>query len=280
MLLLALAVSANAAIEVRDDLGESVRLSQAARRVVTLAPSTTELVAELAPQALVGVDSASDYPASVGTLPRVGRYDGANVEAVLALRPDLVVAWSGEAMARSLAQLKAQGVAVFVSRPGNPDEVADNLRRLGKLLGRSSRAEARAAQLQSRYVALKATYRGRLRVPVMLEISRRPLMTVSNQDFLGRAIGDCGGINVFGDVVAPYPLVSVESVLARAPALIISTAADPDWQHWTRYPGLPAVIHGQLKILDDDRLLRPGPRLVDGVAALCAVIEAARPAGK
>ncbi|WP_432723119.1 cobalamin-binding protein [Jeongeupia wiesaeckerbachi] len=277
---LVLVTSAQAAVEVRDDNGERVRLSQPAKRVVTLAPSATELVAELAPTLLVGVDSASDYPDVVRTLPRVGRYDGANVEAVLALRPDLVVAWSGDAMARSLAQLRAQGIAVFISKPANPDDVADNLRRLGILLGREKPAAERAVLLERRYAALKAEHMSRQRLKVMLEISARPLMTVSDRDFLGRAIGDCGAINVFGDAVAPYPIVSVEAVLAKAPALIISTSASPDWQRWLRYPGLPAVAQHRLQVLDDDRLLRPGPRLVDGVAALCQVIDAARPARK
>ncbi|MBM3116456.1 cobalamin-binding protein [Jeongeupia naejangsanensis] len=280
LLVLLLVPVAQAAVEVRDDNGEPVRLQQAAKRVVTLAPSTTELVAALAPASLVGVDSASDYPDDVRTLPRVGRYDGANVEAVMALKPDLVVAWSGDAMARSLAQLRALGIAVFISKPANPDEVADNLRRLGVLLGRDKQAVALAASLERRYARLKDRYAESRKLKVMLEISARPLMTVSDRDFLGRAIGDCGGLNVFGDAVAPYPIVSVEAVLARAPAMIISTSASADRQRWMRYSGLPAVAQGQLKVLDDDRLLRPGPRLVDGVAALCQVIDAARSARK
>ncbi|AOY02313.1 cobalamin-binding protein [Jeongeupia sp. USM3] len=271
-----LAANAHAAIEVRDDDGRRVRLPQPARKVVTLAPSTTELVAAIAPRSLVGVDSASDFPGEVAGLPKVGRYDGANVEAVMALKPDLVVAWSGEAMARSLDRLRAQGIAVFVSRPGNPDEVADNLRRLGVLLGRPEQAQRQADVLQRRYAALKAEHAGRSTLKVFVQISENPLMTVSDRDFLGKAIGDCGGINVFADAVAPYPLVGVEAVLAKAPELIVSTSAKADWQAWRRYPALPAVRRGQLKPLDDDRLLRPGPRLVDGVATLCGLIDAAR----
>ncbi|BCL76827.1 vitamin B12-binding protein [Jeongeupia sp. HS-3] len=269
-----------AALEVKDDRGEAVRLPSAAKRVVTLAPSATELVAAIAPHSLVGVDSASDYPAAVAGLPRVGRYDGANVEAVMALRPDLVVAWSGDAMARSLASLSAQGIAVFVSRPANPDEIADNLQRLGVLLGQPHKAAQLAKNLRQRYTGLKQRYAGRRPVKVFLEISANPLMTVSNHDFLGRSIGDCGGVNVFADTVAPYPLVSAEAVLALAPELVITTSSRPDWQRWSRFPAMPAVARQQLKVLSDDRLLRPGPRLVDGVEALCSVIDAARPAAK
>ncbi|KAF0812446.1 Vitamin B12-binding protein [Andreprevotia sp. IGB-42] len=275
-LLLVLQPLAHAAIQVTDDLGNSVTLARPAGRVVALTPHATELVAALAPGALVGTDSASNYPAGVANLPRVGRYDAVNVEAIIALKPDLVVAWEGTAVQRSLQAVQKLGIPVFFSTPQTPVDVASNLTRLGVLLGKPQRAAAQARAMQRDYAALKARFSHAQPVRVFLQISPQPLLSISERAFLGRAINDCGGINAFADASEQVPQVSMEAVLAFAPQVMVATSPVTELAMWRRYQALPAVASGQLYGIVDDRLMRPGPRLVEGVTLLCERIDAAR----
>lgn len=275
LLLLAVATHA-AAIEVKDDLGYTVQLAQPAQRVVALTPHATELVAALAPQRLVGIDAASNYPPAVAALPKIGRFDTVNIEAIVALKPDLVIAWEGTAMQRSLQPLAKLGIPVFYSKPQTPADVADNLLRLGKLLGADDVARAQAGKLWADYAALQGRYGRTAPVRVFMQVSAQPLLTVSDRTFLGRAIKDCGGVNAYADASVSVPQASAEVVLAFAPQLLIVTGKVDELAGWRRYSGLPAVAKGQLYGIVDDRLVRPGPRLVQGVQQLCDRIDAAR----
>ncbi|SMC21151.1 vitamin B12 transport system substrate-binding protein [Andreprevotia lacus DSM 23236] len=275
LLLLAGAVQA-ATLSVKDDLGNTVQLAQPAQRVVALTPHATELVAALALQRLVGIDAASNYPPAVAGLPKIGRFDTVNVEAIVALKPDLVIAWEGTAMQRSLQPLARLGIPVFYSKPQTPADVADNLLRLGKLLGADDAARAQAGKLQADYAALKARYRGAAPVRVFMQVNAQPLLTISDLTFLGQAIKDCGGVNAYAAAGVTVPQASAEAVLAFAPQLLVATGKVDGLAGWRRHAALPAVQKGQLYGIADDRLVRPGPRLVQGVQLLCDRIDAAR----
>lgn len=281
LLLLAVAGAASAEPRVaRDDIGTVVTLPGPARRIVSLAPNATEMTyAAGAGTALVGAVASSDYPAAARALPRVGDAFGLDVERIVALRPDLVLTWPYTVPAQ-LATLRRRGVPVFTIDPQHVDDIASAVERIGTLAGTEHVARDAARALRMRAREVEARYRNRPPIRVFYEVWATPLVTLGGTHLVSRAIETCGGRNVFASLGAPAPTVSVEAVLAAAPDAIVAggdAGARPEWLlQWRRWPGLPAVAAGNLFAIDADHLHRAGPRFVEGVADLCAILENAR----
>jgi iron complex transport system substrate-binding protein len=277
----------HAGVAVVDDAGESVALAAPASRVVSLAPHATELVYAAGGAAtLVGAVSYSDYPAAAKMLPRVGSNTSIDLERIAALKPDLVVAWRHGGANRTLEALRALHIPVFVSAPRRVDDVATNLERLGTLLGTATAAQAAAERYRSEVAQLRARYSGRPPVSVFYEVWDRPLMTLNGTQFVSDAIALCGGRNVFGQLAASVPTVTTEAVVAADPEAIVTASAGattpaagralPSLAAWQAWPQITAVARGNLFAIDGDLINRPGPRLPQGIAALCADLDTAR----
>ncbi|MDX1668607.1 MAG: cobalamin-binding protein [Limnobacter sp.] len=264
---------------VQDDLHNEVCVS-GARQVVTLSPHATELVAYVAGVGvLAGVDSSSDFPVSVARLPKVGDSQRVDLERVLSLEPDLVVAWGSGTSPDVLASLQRLGVSVFVSEPLTVEQVAGNMRALGRLLGQQ-KADAVASEWLGRFEQLKAEYQGRDPVKVFYQIWESPLMTLGGRHIVNQLLELCGGYNVFSDLDVLAAQVNLESVLAESPELILTSgerkSALSALSHWGQWPHLPATRKGQFAVLPPDVLVRNGPRLIEGAKALCTAIDGAR----
>ena len=271
--LLGLAVPAAAApVRVVDDAGQVLDLPRPPQRIVTLAPHLTELVFAVGAGAqLAGVDAASDFPDAAQLLPRVGDAHRINFERVLVLKPDLVIAWVGGNRPVDLHGLRRLGVPVLQTEARRLDDVARLLRLVGAASGQAAAGEAAAVRVSAQLAALKVKS---VQPPaVFYQVWDRPLMTIGGSHWVSDAIGLCGGRNVFADLPALAPVVSREAVLTRAPAVIVSGSDAPDPRSmWQAYAGLPAVKQGGFVRVDADRLHRATPRLVEGVAALCAAL--------
>jgi iron complex transport system substrate-binding protein len=271
---------AGAAVSVRDDSGTEVTLGGPATRIVSLAPHATELLfAAGAGARIVGVIATSDFPPPAKALPRVGDATAFDFERILDDRPDLIVTWPYTAPAQ-VAALRARGIAVFTTDPKTIDGIADDLERLGVLVGNEAPAHAAAEAFRARLARIRADHARARRVRVFYQIWNAPLYTIGGGHLITRAVESCGADNVFAALRLPAPLVSIEAVLAAQPDAIIAGAdggARPPWlDDWQRFPALPAVVHGNLYAVNADLLHRPGPRFVDGVAELCAVIDKVR----
>lgn len=284
VLLLALALStmhAHADIALRDDTQTEVRLAAPARRIVSLAPNITEVVyAAGAGGKLVGTVDFSDYPAAAKTLPRVGSYARVDIEAVAALRPDLVLAWDSGNPPAAVAQLRKLGIPVFVTEPKTLDDVARDLERYGTLAGTDAAGKAVARDFRSRLAALEKQYATRRPVRVFYEVWDEPLMTVNGRQIISDVIRLCGGDNIFADLPALAPTVSVEAVLAANPDAIIAGGMgekNAAWlDPWKKWPRLKANAKGNLFFIDPNLLQRHTPRLLDGAERMCAQLEEAR----
>ena len=267
----------------RDDYGNEVKLAAPASRIVSLAPHLTELLyAAGAGARLVGAVDYSDFPPEARALPRVGSDARIDLEAVLALRPDLVIAWPNAGSLRAVERLAALGLPVFRSEPRELDDIARTLQRLGRLAGSEAQAEAAAAAFRARAADLEKRYAARRKVRVFYQIWDRPLLTVNGAHIISKVIGLCGGENVFAALSLPAPGVSVEAVLAAKPQAIIAgadRAVRPAWlDDWKRWPTLPAVASGNLFTVDANLLHRSGPRFIDGMETLCTAVAKARDA--
>ena len=285
MMTLALASLAHAGIVVIDDSGREVRLEAPARRVVTLAPHLTEMLFAVgAGDTAVGAVAYSDYPPAALELPRVGGARGVDVEAVLALEPDLVLAWASAPQGGAARRLESLGIPVFRSNPGSLEAVARTMQRIGRLVGHAGEGEATAAALLEEIARLRAEYglkEGRHALPVFYEVWHEPLMTIGGAHFISEIITLCGGENIFSELDAPSPRVDMEALLARNPQVILSATSSEEETtalraRWRKWPELAAVSAGQIRALSADQLGRPGPRLAAGARQLCRQLEQSR----
>lgn len=256
-------------------------LTQPARRIVSLSPHITEnLFAIGAGSRIVGTVEFSNYPEEAKQIRRIGSYEKVDLEAVAALKPDLVLAWESGNIASHVDKLRAIGLNVVVTEARRIEDVAAELERLGALSGAGVGARAAAAQFRQRLEALRARHAGRPTVRVFYEVWNQPLMTVGGGQIISDAIRLCGGENVFAALKPMAAAVTVEAVLAADPEAIVASGMGeerPEWlDEWRRWPALTAVARGNLFFVPPDHLQRHTPRILDGIERLCIHLETAR----
>ena len=276
-------LSALADMVVTDALGREVRLQQPAQRIVALSPHLVEnLYSAGLGDRLVGAVSHSDYPASAHDIARVGGYMSVSVEAIVALEPDLVVAWaSGDGGGGALlAQMEALGLRVYVDQPRRPEDIARAIADFGVLGGRPDTANAAAAAFRQRLQGLRDRYAGQAPVTLFYEIWNEPLQTLGGDQFVSHVMRVCGGRNIFADAATLAPRVSIESVLARDPQAIVASGRGetaPPWlDDWRAWPGLTAVKNDHLFFVPPDLMNRPTVRILDGAQQLCEKLDSVR----
>lgn len=272
---------ARAKVCVGDDAGHDICLEAPAQRIVALSPSVTELLfAAGAGERVVGVVNFSDFPAAARSIPQVGGYDRLDLEALLALEPDLVVAWQGGNPREQVERLSRLGLPVYYSDVEDFAGIAETLERFGTLAGTPEVAASAAASLREDVATLRARYAGADPVPVFYQVWEQPLMTINGEHWISRSLELCGGVNLFADASTLAPRIGVESVLARDPeAIITGGMGDPNstWlEAWGDFPQLTAVQRDNLFFVDPDLVQRATPRLLDGTQALCDRLEVAR----
>ena len=273
--------AAGNSVWVVDDAGREVRLAAPAKRIVSLAPHLTELLfAADAGERLVGVSEHSSYPPEARRLPRVGGGAGLDLEAIIALQPDLVVAWQSGNSAGQLAQLERFGLVLFYSEPGQIDDVATTLERLGVLAGTATRGSEAAQAYRDGVARLAQRFSGREPVTVFYQIWERPLMTISGAHMISAWLRLCGGANVFAGLPDLATTVSLEAVLAADPQVIIAgryPGKSGDWQRpWRAWPELRAVAGDHLYTVPAEMMERHTPRALVAAEELCEYIERAR----
>lgn len=276
-----LAQTAMADIVVKDDTGQEIRLKEAAKRIVSLAPHATEtLYAAGAGDRLVGAVDYSDYPEAAKKLPRVGGYSRLDLEAIAALKPDLVIAWQSGNPSAQVDKLKALGLPVFNTQPNQIEDIASLLERFGRLAGTDAAAQAAAQNFRNRLAKLRQGNAGKPVVRVFYQVWKTPLTTVGGPQIISSAIKLCGGENVFGNLKQMAPTVSLEAVVEADPEAIVATGmgdASPEWlKDWEKWPRMTAVKRGNLFHINPDIMQRHTPRILEGAERLCANLDLAR----
>ena len=272
---------APAEISVVDDTGKPVILAKPARRIISLAPHATELLyAAGAGSSIVGAVEYSDYPEDAKLIPRVGSGFGFDMEAIIALQPDLIIAWQSGNPSWQVARLSGLGLPVFVTEPRRLDDVAGLLERLGRLAGTEAVAAKVAGEFRRQRGWLQARYSGRPPVTVFYQVIDASLMTVNGQHLINDVIDLCGGRNVFSDLPSLTPRVDVESVLQKNPDVILASGHAPLWptwrEHWRAWPAFSAAARGNLFFIPPDLIHRHSPRILQGAEQVCAALEKAR----
>lgn len=241
----------------------------AAPRVITLSPANTELAfaAGITP---VGVSSFSDYPPQAAKIEEVASWQGMNLERIVALKPDVVLAWRGGNAERQVNQLQSLGIKVMWVDTGSIEQLADALEKLAVWSPQPQQAKQAAASLRQQFVALKKQYAHNQPKAVFLQFGTNPLFTSNKNSIQNEVIEACGGQNIFAASRVPWPQVSREQVIARQPQAIVTTGDQAAATRITHYWG------DQLKIpvipLNGDWFERASPRIILAAKQLCTAM--------
>jgi len=270
-------------VELVDALGNSITVDAQPERIVSLAPSITEtLYAIGAGDLLVGRTDYDNYPEEVLDLPSVGGFatDAISIETIVSLEPDLVIGGStlqGEVM----DALNESGIPSVTFERNSVQGIIDLMLLLGKATGRQESAEAAVAELETRLnevATVVETIPEEERVTVFYEVWHEPLMTTTNQTYIGELINLAGGTNIFADLEEIYPSVSAETIIEANPDVILGPSSHGDQlnaemiaarEGWS---GLTAVENETIYIVDGDIISRAGPRVVDALEDIAAAL--------
>lgn len=248
----------------------------AAERVVSLAPSLSEIVVELdAAELLVGVLDGGERPPALAHLPSVGRYGQLEMESLLQLQPDLVLLWPDSIGPGQRQQLQAFGIPLLVTEPRSLAHLAEQFAEIGTRIGRAEQGRRLRQRFGERLAKLSARYRRERPLRVFYQIWDKPLYTIGGRQVISDALRVCGAANVFADLNLPAPQVSVEAVLQRDPEVILA-GSGAQLEAWRRWPDLAAVQRDQLWPVPDLGLERPSFQMLEATEKLCEVLAKAR----
>ena len=241
----------------------------AAPRVISLSPGNTELAfaAGITP---VGVSSYSDYPAEATSIEQVATWQGMNVERIVALKPDVVLAWRGGNAERQVEQLGRLGIKVMWIDAVTIEQVAESLDQLAQYSPHPDQARQASAQLLEQYNALKKQYADRAKKRVFLQFGGEPLFTSGKGSLQNEVLELCGGENIFAASRVPWPQVSREQVLSRNPQAIVVAGGASEIpkieQFWHRQLDIPVIP------LTGDWFERASPRIILAAQQLCSAL--------
>ncbi len=271
----------NGAISVTDFSGNELHFEQPVRSIVALSPHIVENIYAVGAQdLLVGVVEYSDFPAAAKQLPVVASFASTNIERIIELNPDLIMAWESGNSHSALNRLRELGFKVYMDRPDALEDISKSLRDIGLLTGTNRRAEEVAQAFESGLLRLAEQYQHRDPVATFYQVWNAPLQTISGQHIISAAIELCGGRNVYANEFAIAPVINIESVLERNPQAIIASGDGdmrPLWlDDWQRWPSLRAVQEGNLFFVNPDHIQRHTTRVLLGIATICEQLELAR----
>jgi iron complex transport system substrate-binding protein len=268
-----------------DDAGRRMYFAQPPARIISLAPSITEMLFAMeAGEQLVGVTDFCDFPPDALKKPKVG-YSNPNLESLVALQPDLVVAPHDFLKPDVIGKLEQLKIPVFILADKNVEGIFVHIQTLGRIVGRSSKADTIAMQLRQQVAVIQRRIEGRIPVRMLYVLNSQPLITVGPGGFIDQLIRMAGGTNVAANSATPYPRLSMEAVLQEDPEVLVFPVgkaegiSESEQQTWRQWSTMTAVKQGRLHQISADWLNRPGPRIARGLEALVEILHPDSPAG-
>ncbi len=264
-----------------DDAGQELCVAAPAQRIVTLSPGATELMfAAGAGDQVVAVVAYSDYPPAALKLPSVGNHTRIDMEALLALKPDLVITWVTGNLPAQIELLHELGLSTFAIEPRTFEGVSGVIERLAILAGTEQEGFVEAERFRVGIATLLERYRNAEPISVFYQVWEQPLMTINNEHLIGKVLQLCGGVNVFGDMPRLIPRISAEVVLQADPHVILTAsvdgASDDQLDRWKSYSTLRAVARNNLFFVPASPISRPTPRLLEATRLVCETLDIAR----
>ena len=261
-------------VQVLDDTNTSVVLDAPAQRIVSLAPHLTELLFSIgAGSRIVGTVRFSDFPDAAKEIPVLGDAFTINIESIVALQPDLVVAWRTGGTSNVVEKLRQLGIAVYVNEANDIESIAESAYMLSLLVGQEETGKILQNHFLQQLEMLKAGNVDTDR-KVFFQISDQSLYTVNDDHLIGQAISVCGVRNVYGTSEIPVPIVSRESVLAANPDVIVisqpAKGTESPWvEKWSEFEG----FEDRIRLINPALISRPSLRMVQGISELCRLVR-------
>lgn len=264
-------------LTIKDDAGRQVTIARPPQRIVSIAPSNTEILFALGlGDRVVAVDQFSNFPPEAKQKAQLGSYVKPNLEALVAATPDLVLATEVHTKA-VLPELEGRNLTAVVVDPKNVDEVFDRILLVGKVTGQDARAEKLVGELKERSASVTAKVKDAPKTRVFLELSPE-LHTAGPGTFVHDLIERSAGQNVAADAGQPWPQLSLEAIVQRDPEVVLladevagqtpeKVRSRPAWDK------VSAVKAGRVVVIDPDLANRPGPRIVDGLELVARALH-------
>jgi iron complex transport system substrate-binding protein len=260
--------------------GETLTLPGPAMRIITLAPNLAELVFSAgAGDRLEAVVEYSNFPAQVAQLPRIGDAFRIDLERILEFEPDLVIAWKSGNPQTALKKLEQLGINVWQVEITRPEEIADVVENISRAAGTETTGQTVAGQLRSRLAQLQQKNAKKTPVSYFYQIAPRPLYTINGRHIISRSLEICGGKNIFSELAALAPQISIESVIIANPQAMIAPGIPDDapaLRAWLDWPQLQAVQNKNMLYLPADEISQATPRLLDSIDLACELLDKVR----
>jgi iron complex transport system substrate-binding protein len=264
---------------VTDEIGRRVEMVQEPQRIISLAPNITEILFALQlGERVVGVTTYCDYPPEAQTKPKIGDTIHPSLERVLGLKPDLVIASRVSQLEAFAHRLQEAGIPLYVVDTRSLTDVPRSLRRLGSLLGRAGQGEAVAQRMEQRMEQIQRRVQGLTTPKVLLVIQREPLMVPGTKSYLADLIRRAGGTLIGPEDAREGVTYSLESVIAQRPEIILwpggeSSSHRLEEINWPNLAETPAMRSRSVYSMDANLIMRPGPRLVDGLSEVARILH-------
>lgn len=247
-------------------------------RVVSLAPSITETVFALGfGRRLVGVTIQCDYPDQARRIPKIGGFMKPSLEAIVAKRPDLVLGVRGATDPTTAREMERLGLKVNLISLDSVSEILASMKSIARLLGNPDAGERLAKHIAGQIERVKQRVARAPRRSVLLAVGLRPLVAVGGKNFIDELIALAGGDNIAGHAAQPWLNLPDEYVVAKAPRVIIEAGMGSERgeaiRHWQDLQSIPAVNHGRVYVYRSDKILRPGPRIGEGLEELARLMH-------
>jgi len=248
------------------------------RRIVSLAPSITETVFALGfGNRLVGVTSHCDYPAEAKRLPKIGDFMSPSLEVIAAKQPDLVIGVTGATDPARAREIERLGIKITLVSVSSVSEILSSFKRIAALLGDPDAGATLIEKITAQFDKVKRRIAPAPRRSTLLAVGLRPLVAVGGKNFLDELITLAGGENIAGNASQPWLNLPDEYVVAKAPQIIIEAGMGSDTaapaRHWSDLKSIPAVKERRVYTYNSDKILRPGPRIGDGLEELAQLIH-------
>ncbi|MBG0765538.1 MAG: cobalamin-binding protein [Tissierellales bacterium] len=263
-------------VNITDGYGREIELEKPAEKIISLAPSMTETIFALgAGDRLVGVTTYCNYPEEAKEIDQVGDFEGPNLESVIEKNPDVVVALAMGDDEKS--KLEDAGITVFLQDPQNLDEVFDNIKKIGTILGLQEEAESLTSNMNAKKDSIIETVSNYDSKKVFYEVWSEPLMTAGPGSILDEMINLSNGENIAYDAESLYPEYSLELLIERNPEVYL-TADDgfktvEDIKNREGYENITAIKENNIYMLHPDIVSRTGPRIIEGLEMIAQAIH-------
>lgn len=268
----------NTLLTIKDDFGRTVTLEAAPERIISLAPSNTEILYALGlGEKVVGVTSYDDYPAEALEVEKIGDFNGINLEKIVELQPDLVVNY-GPGNEEENARLEEAGINYVGFEPESIDAVIDTITRIGQLTGASDQAKILADEMSIKRDEILSKIEGAESKTVFYEIWHEPLMAAGTGSFMDELMTMAGGENIAKDAEGEYPQFDLEQLVERNPEVYLTSADLPEKtvESIIARPGfenIEAIMNGNVYVLDANIMSRPGPRIIEALEIIAKAIH-------